>query len=81
MAAALTGIPPFAAITAKFKESPMNRSKKARMWKFRATKASSIGKLAMSKIVERVRAVGVSVRGSGDHCIARPIGARAHQRR
>jgi hypothetical protein len=81
MAAALTGIPPLAAITAKFRESPMNRGKKARMWKFRATKASSIGKLAMSAIVEMVRAVGVSVRGSGANCIARPMGARAHHRR
>jgi hypothetical protein len=32
MAAALTGIPPLAAITAKFKESPMNTSRKAAMW-------------------------------------------------
>jgi len=81
MAAALTGIPPFAAMTAKFSESPTNRSKKARIWKFRATKARSIGKLAISTIVERVRAVGVSVRGSGDNCIASPMGARAHHRR
>jgi hypothetical protein len=81
MAAALTGIPPFAAITAKFRESPMNKSRKARILKFRATKASSIGKLAMSTIVERVRAVAVSVRGSGDNCIASPMGAKAHHRR